>query len=133
MCLTWSTFSIYTDSPFIFVSFHQVEVVLNLLTSADPFADTGDDDSQPTNYIHIRIQQRNGRKTLTTVQGLPSEYDSKRILKVLKKDFGCNGNVVKDEELGDVIQLQGDQRAKVLEFLTTQLGLKKKNIKVHGF
>ena len=64
---------------------------------------------------------------------MPSEYDSKRILKVLKKDFGCNGNVVKDEELGDVIQLQGDQRAKVLEFLTTQLGLKKKTIKVHGF
>lgn len=23
------------------------------------------------NYIHIRIQQRNGRKTLTTLQGIP--------------------------------------------------------------
>ena len=37
------------------------------------------------NYIHIRIQQRNGRKTLTTVQGVPAEYDQKRILKALKK------------------------------------------------
>ena len=25
--------------------------------------------------IHIRIQQRNGRKTLTSVQGLSEQYD----------------------------------------------------------
>jgi translation initiation factor 1 len=106
---------------------------LQNLNTFDPFADTGDDDTQPTNYIHIRIQQRNGRKTLTTVQGLPDEYDLKRILRVLKKDFACNGNIVKDEELGEVIQLQGDQRVKVMEFLTTQLALQKKNIKIHGF
>ncbi|EEB06078.1 translation initiation factor eIF1 [Schizosaccharomyces japonicus yFS275] len=99
----------------------------------DPFADTGDDDAQPLNYIHIRIQQRNGRKTLTTVQGLPQEYDQKRILRALKKDFACNGTIVKDDELGEVIQLQGDQRIKVMEFLTSQLGLQKRNIKIHGF
>ncbi|KAK9480047.1 translation initiation factor SUI1 [Lipomyces japonicus] len=104
------------------------------LKTFDPFADTGDDDvSQPTNYIHIRIQQRNGRKTLTTVQGLPTEYDQKRILRALKKDFACNGTLVKDEELGEVIQLQGDQRVKVMEFLSTQLNILKKNIKIHGF
>ena len=44
---------------------------------ADPFADEADplannqDVGAQTNYIHIRIQQRNGRKTLTTLQGLP--------------------------------------------------------------
>ena len=32
--------------------------------------------------VHIRIQQRNGRKTLTTVQGLSAEYDFKKIVKV---------------------------------------------------
>ena len=43
----------------------------------DPFADEGDPlgDSQDVgsqaDYIHIRIQQRNGRKTLTTLQGMP--------------------------------------------------------------
>lgn len=48
---------------------------------ADPFADEGDPlgDSQDVgstaDYIHIRIQQRNGRKTLTTLQGVPKgEY-----------------------------------------------------------
>jgi len=104
------------------------------LKTFDPFADTGDDDiSQPSNYIHIRIQQRNGRKTLTTVQGLPREYDQKRILRALKKDFACNGTIVKDDELGEVIQLQGDQRVKVMEFLSSQLNILKKNIKIHGF
>lgn len=107
----------------------------------DPFADTGDHDSQPSHYVHIRsnsyvhsvwflVQQRNGRKTLTTVQGVPTEYDQKRILRALKKDFACNGTIVKDEEMGEVIQLQGDQRVKVMEFLSTQLNIQKKKIKV---
>ncbi|KTW31863.1 protein translation factor sui1 [Pneumocystis jirovecii RU7] len=99
----------------------------------DPFLDIVDDDTHTQNYIHIRIQQRNGRKTLTTVQGLPVEYDQKRILKVLKKDFACNGTIVKDGEMGDVIQLQGDQRLKVMEFLTSQLPIQKKLVKIHGF
>ena len=47
------------------------------LPRTDPFADEGDplgstqDVGSQSNYIHIRIQQRNGRKTLTTLQGLP--------------------------------------------------------------
>ena len=57
----------------------------------DPFAEADDDTGeakQSQNYIHIRIQQRNGRKTLTTVQGLPKKFDQKKILKVIKKKFG---------------------------------------------
>lgn len=99
----------------------------------DPFADTGDDETHSPDHIHIRLQQRNGRKTITTVQGIPQEYDLKRILKVLKKDFGCNGHITKDEELGDILQLQGDQRQKVTDFLTSQLEIDKKVIQVHGF
>lgn len=34
------------------------------------------------------ITERNGRKTLTTVQGIPSKFDHKKILKVVKKEFG---------------------------------------------
>ena len=49
--------------------------------------------------------------------------------KSLEKDFACNGNIVKDDELGEVIQLQGDQRVKVSEFLTAQLQLPKKTSK----
>ena len=42
-----------------------------------------------SNEIDIRIQQRNGRKTLTTVQGLPAEIDQKRLLKAFKKVCLC--------------------------------------------
>lgn len=34
--------------------------------------------------------ERNGRKTLTTVQGLPKKFDQKKILKVIKKKFGMS-------------------------------------------
>lgn len=121
----------------------------------DPFADIGSDNLGPVSSsgankggsssiddptaglgngpqkIHIRIQQRNGRKTLTTVQGLDKSYDPKKILKAVKKEFGCNGHVVSAEEadaeadtdahkklaaFGQIIQLQGDQRQKIKDF-----------------
>ncbi|KAL0265279.1 Eukaryotic translation initiation factor eIF-1 [Diplodia seriata] len=110
------------------------------LKAFDPFAEADEDNSenkgQTQNYIHIRIQQRNGRKTLTTVQGLPKKFDQKKILKVIKKKFACNGTIVTDTEMGEVIQLQGDQRKDVQEFLTDKkegLELDAKTIKVHGF
>ena len=53
----------------------------------DPFADAikGSDDTVQDGFVHIRIQQRNGRKTLTTVQGLSAEYDLKKIVRACKK------------------------------------------------
>jgi hypothetical protein len=39
----------------------------------------------------IETTERNGRKTLTTVQGLPKKFDQKKILKVIKKKFGMFG------------------------------------------
>jgi translation initiation factor 1 len=39
----------------------------------------------------IETTERNGRKTLTTVQGLPKKFDQKKILKVIKKKFGRFG------------------------------------------
>ncbi|KAL9600609.1 MAG: hypothetical protein Q9219_003042 [cf. Caloplaca sp. 3 TL-2023] len=131
------------------------------LKTFDPFAEADEDTGetkQSQNYIHIRIQQRNGRKTLTTVQGLPKKFDQKKILKVIKKKFGelnihksrlfaaasllqrlietiqaCNGTIVNDTEMGEVIQLQGDQRKDVQEFLVDKkegLALDSKTIKV---
>lgn len=54
---------------------------------SDPFADAtkGADENVQDGFVHIRIQQRNGRKTLTTVQGLSSEYDLKKIVRACKK------------------------------------------------
>lgn len=48
----------------------------------------------------------------------------------------CNGTIVADSEMGEVIQLQGDQRKDVQDFLVDKkegLELDPKTIKVHGF
>ena len=47
---------------------------------SDPSADASRDSAGKRGqegFIQIRIQQRNGRKTLTTVQGITEEYDKK--------------------------------------------------------
>uniref|UniRef100_A0A0D6R2L8 SUI1 domain-containing protein n=1 Tax=Araucaria cunninghamii TaxID=56994 RepID=A0A0D6R2L8_ARACU len=101
----------------------------------DPFkeADTDDVGSGTKDYVHVRIQQRNGRKSLTTIQGLRKEYNYNKILKDFKKEFCCNGTVVQDSELGQVIQLQGDQRKNASQFLINAGLVKKDKIKIHGF
>ncbi|KAK8022148.1 translation initiation factor SUI1 [Apiospora rasikravindrae] len=54
------------------------------LKTYDPFADAEADvdavqlGGKKEDYVHIRIQQRNGRKTLTTVQGLPPSSTARR-------------------------------------------------------
>lgn len=53
------------------------------------------------------------------VQGIKKSFDYKKILKALKKEYCCNGTVVEDEELGQVIQVQGDQRKNIADFLTS--------------
>ncbi len=86
--------------------------------------------------IHIRIQQRNGKKSITTIAGLEDDLDTKRICKHMKAAFNCNGNVVEDPEKGDVIQLQGDQRENSKEWLLIQeiIGQNEKDrIVIHGF
>ncbi len=108
---------------------------IQIPTTFDPFAEANAEDSGAgsKDYVHIRVQQRNGRKSLTTVQGLKKDYSYNKILKDLKKEFCCNGTVVQDPELGQVIQLQGDQRKNVSTFLV-QAGIVRKDfIKIHGF
>ncbi|ETW17380.1 translation initiation factor SUI1 [Plasmodium falciparum Palo Alto/Uganda] len=56
----------------------------------DPFTnenivDKGNGKSNATNLIHIRNQQRNGRKSVTTVQGLGKTFDLKKMVRALKK------------------------------------------------
>ena len=52
---------------------------------SDPLLETQQHVGAQEGHVHIRIQQRNGRKTLTTVQGLSEDYDKKKIVRVCKK------------------------------------------------
>ena len=110
-----------------------------LLAPFDPFADAeldghdGGVAAPKDDVVHLRVQQRNGKKTLTTVQGLSAAYNYARILRDLKRELCCSGVVVEDEELGSVIQLQGDHRKAVAAFLVKAGMATKANVKVHGF
>jgi len=127
--------------------FNQCMDIANLGKSADPFGPnigglTLDDEEESSNkkggekaqadLIHIRVQQRNGRKCITTVQGLNSELDFKKIVKAIKKAHSCNGTIVEDDDMGQVLQFQGDQRDAVAKFLTENELAEKDKIKKHG-
>lgn len=87
--------------------------------------------------LHIRIQKRNGKKCITTIQGFEEDLDVKRICKAMRKKFSCNGNVTQNEEdLDEVIQLQGDQRENVKQWMLDNEVIAKNEadrIVVHGF
>lgn len=105
------------------------------LKAFDPFADAakGNQDDVQDGLVHIRIQQRNGRKTLTTIQGLAKDYDLRKIVRHCKKKFACNGTVVDHPEYGQVLQLQGDQRTNICSMLVEGGLVKQDQLKVHGF
>lgn len=116
------------------ISINRMSNIANL-DKFDPFADAakGDESGVQDGLVHIRIQQRSGRKTLTTIQGLSSEYDLKKIVRACKKEFACNGTVIEHPEYGEVLQLQGDQRTKICGWLTKTGLVRSDQLKVHGF
>jgi translation initiation factor 1 len=97
-----------------------------MIPAMDPFTDD-------RNLVHIRVQQRNGRKCITTVYGIADDLDLHKITKYLKKVHNTNGNVVTDtQHRCEVIQLQGDQRKNVYESLIDWKIANKEDIRVHG-
>ncbi|TKR93475.1 hypothetical protein L596_007927 [Steinernema carpocapsae] len=61
--------------------------IQNLNKPKDAFEQLEDEEGTRQGFCHIRIQQRTGRKTITTVQGVAPEYDLKKIVRYLKKVF----------------------------------------------
>ena len=103
-----------------------------LSTKTDAFKDVGDGDDAG-DKVHIRVQQRSGRKSITTIQGLSADLDLKKILKAFKKTLSCNGSIIEHDQYGRVIQVQGDQRKSIKEFLIEEEVVKKDCVVVHGF
>lgn len=113
--------------------------------SKDPF---GEDDFSPEDpfnddvpnvvastgpEVHIRIQQRTTKKCLTLVQGLPEKLNLTKVLHYFKKNCCCNGSIVEDERNGQkILQLSGDQRKAVQEFLIKEKICNKDQVVVHG-
>ena len=49
------------------------------------------------------------------------------------QEFNCNGTVVENPEYGEVIQLEGDQRQNISDFLKQLKLAKPDQIHTHGF
>jgi translation initiation factor 1 len=83
--------------------------------------------------VIIQVQKRNGRQNLTIISDLAEDLDLKKICKYLKKTLNCGGNILKDEQLGEIIRLTGDQKKEVFDFLVREEIYKEADIIVKGF
>lgn len=77
----------------------------------------------------MRVQQRNGKKYLTTIEGLDPKVDHQKVVKALRKILSCNGTIIKGK---NVIQLQGKHGEKVKAFLVEEKICEKSGVIVHG-
>jgi len=84
---------------------------------------------QPFRYLYFYFHS----SLIFCLKGIGEEFDKKRLLRAFKKKFACNGTVVDHKEYGEVIQLQGDQRTNVSQFLTETGICPTEQLKVHGF
>lgn len=109
--------------------------ILNF-TTFDPFKDN--ENIEFEDKIHIRSQKRNGRKSITIIEGLTKILDQKEIqpkilLKKWKKTLSCNGSIKPDPEDQKflVFQLSGNQKVLILDYLLKILNLDRDNIILH--
>lgn len=86
------------------------------MTSTNELNFSSKEKSEKQRPIHIRLQQRNGQKTLTIIEDLAMDLDIENILKVLRRLFNTNGTILEKDSDNPVIQLNGDKRHEVKEF-----------------
>lgn len=91
--------------------------------------------------VHLRKQQRNGRKSITIVENLDQyndgQLDLTKIVKYFKKNFHCRGTIEKEEDedgkvIKQTITMSGDNRREIKEFLVKANICDEKHIKIHG-
>lgn len=83
---------------------------------------------------HIRVQQRNARKYITIIEGLSPDIDLKKVLKCMKKTLSCHGCIKTDKDENQIIQLSGDQRRELVNFLVeNKIVENKADVVIHGF
>ncbi len=103
----------------------------------DPLVGLTDELFQTTteaNHVQIRIQQRNARKSITTIQNINTDKPMKSIARKLSQTLHCSASIKNDKNFGEVIQIQGDVRNEVADFLVKEgICSNKKYIHIHGY
>jgi translation initiation factor SUI1 len=85
-----------------------------------------------TKKVVIHVQKRNGRQCFTVISDIAEDLDLNRICRYLKKKLNCGGNVLKDEKIGEIIRLTGDQKQAVIDFFLEQEIYKADEITLKG-
>ena len=98
----------------------------------DPEKDIIDSLSTINTRVHIRIKQRNGKKSTTSIEHLPKFVDLGAILREMKRKFNCNGSVQECED-DKFIQLFGDQRIVAKNYLVHHNIIGEQDIVIHGY
>ena len=71
--------------------------------------------------ISLGLTKRNAKKSITSIVGLSKKDENiTKICKALKKKLSCRGSIAESPEFGLIIELSGDQRVAVIEFLVAQ-------------
>jgi translation initiation factor 1 len=84
--------------------------------------------------VHIRVKQRNGRKSWTIIHGLNEELNLKKdILKPLRKKLCCNGALKEDDTGSKILEFQGDHRDIIKKYLIDKKYCEEDDIVTHGF
>eukprot|EP00483_Globobulimina_turgida_P000927 UN00928 len=83
--------------------------------------------------VHLNYQQRNGRKGVTTIVGLPMKVNFKKLMKKMKKKWSTGATIVEDNERGKIIQIQGDLRREIPGFIIRLGIVDKSQITIHGY
>lgn len=91
-----------------------------------------DEETCNANKVHVRCQQRGTRKAITSISGLDQRIDFKKMLKYICRTYSCNGSLQKDVKKNMVIQLTGDKRDVIKEFLSEEGIVKPQSILLHG-
>lgn len=109
-----------------------MDTILNTNTF-DPFKKI---DNNNKDIVHIRVQQRNGKKCITIVSGLVDSemLPLKKLAKKLRKKMNCSAVVINDKENDEkIIQLSGDKRNDVKDYLVKYQIVDDDQIKMHGY
>lgn len=87
---------------------------------------------RPQSKVHIRLAQRKNRKFITTVEGLDSAIDLKKVLAQLKRSLSCNGVIINDATYGLVLQVQGNHCLSLRKFIVDERLAAVQHVIVHG-
>lgn len=87
------------------------------------------------NNIHIRLNKRNNKKSITIVENLDKYLVYNKLSKLftkIKQNIACGGNIINDNN-NIILQFQGDHRDTIKNILIEIKLVDKNNIIIHGF